>query len=83
MVARYDISLGNTMSDFDPDQPIPDLWAQFDALAAVPVMVIRGALSDLLSPETVVLMREAYTRHSRCSKYPIRVMRRCCPNRRS
>lgn len=58
MVARYDISLGNTMSDFDLDQPIADLWAQFDALAAVPVMVIRGALSDLLSPETVVLMRE-------------------------
>lgn len=58
MIARYDTSLGNTLSDFDPDQPIPDLWAQFDALAATPVMVIRGALSDLLSAETVETMRQ-------------------------
>ena len=58
MVARYDISLGNTMSDFAADQPIPDLWAQFDALTEVPVMVIRGALSDLLSAETVETMRQ-------------------------
>jgi pimeloyl-ACP methyl ester carboxylesterase len=57
MTVRYDISLGNTLSEFDPDQPIADLWAQFDALAAVPVMVIRGALSDLLSRETVETMR--------------------------
>lgn len=58
MVARYDTSLGNTLSDFDPNQPVADLWAQFDALAAVPVMVIRGALSDLLSAETVEAMRQ-------------------------
>ena len=58
LVARYDSALGNTLRDFDPEQPIPDLWAPFDALAAVPVMVIRGALSDLLSAETVMLMRE-------------------------
>ena len=43
MIACYDTSLGNTLSDFDPGQPLPDLWAQFDALAGKPVMVIRGA----------------------------------------
>ena len=58
MIACYDTSLGNTLSDFDPEQPIPDLWAQFDALAAKPVMVIRGVLSDLLSAETVEIMRQ-------------------------
>lgn len=56
MVARYDTSLGNTLNDFDPDQPIPTLWEQFDALASVPVMAIRGALSDILSRQTLADM---------------------------
>jgi pimeloyl-ACP methyl ester carboxylesterase len=58
LIASYDINLGNTLNDFDPEQPIPDLWDQFDALATVPIMVIRGALSDLLSVETVAMMRQ-------------------------
>jgi pimeloyl-ACP methyl ester carboxylesterase len=34
----------------------PDLWPLFDALAGKPVAVIRGANSDLLTPETVAEM---------------------------
>jgi pimeloyl-ACP methyl ester carboxylesterase len=34
------------------------MWPQFDALAAVPVMVVRGANSDLLMPETVAAMKQ-------------------------
>lgn len=56
MVARYDTNLGNTLNDVSPDQPIPALWEAFDALAQVPVMVVRGELSDLLSPQTVTAM---------------------------
>ncbi len=36
--------------------PSPDLSAVFAALAAVPVMLIRGGTSDLLAPETVLAM---------------------------
>ena len=34
----------------------PDMWPLFDALAAKPLLLIRGALTDLLSEETVTEM---------------------------
>jgi pimeloyl-ACP methyl ester carboxylesterase len=34
----------------------PDLWAAFDALAGTPTLLVRGELSDLISPETVERM---------------------------
>lgn len=57
LTARYDPKLGNTLQAVTPDTLPPPLWAQFDALPRVPVMVIRGLLSDLLSLDTVVAMR--------------------------
>ena len=55
----YDAKLGQAFSSIDG--PIPPLWAQFEALKRLPVMVIRGINSDLLSEATVDTMRQ---RHS-------------------
>lgn len=38
-------------------QPVPDLWPLFDALQGLPLALIRGANSDLLSIETMQEMQ--------------------------
>ena len=60
LVLTYDVKLAQTLADFDVEHPLPPLWKEFDALARVPVLVIRGAYSDILSEATVKAMR---TRH--------------------
>jgi pimeloyl-ACP methyl ester carboxylesterase len=57
LVPDYDVALAKTLEGVDFEKPLPPLWPQFDALKNVPVMVIRGANSDLLSQATVDAMR--------------------------
>ena len=57
LVPTYDPRIAETLKDTSPETVVPDMWPQFDGLAQVPVMVIRGALSDLLSAETVEAMK--------------------------
>ena len=46
--ADVDVKLANVLNGVDAERPLPALWKELDALASVPVMVIRGANSDLL-----------------------------------
>ncbi|MEI6204047.1 MAG: alpha/beta hydrolase [Enhydrobacter sp.] len=61
LVPDYDVALAKTLEGVDFEKPLPPLWAQFDALAHVPMMVIRGENSDLLTPETVEAMKTRRT----------------------
>jgi pimeloyl-ACP methyl ester carboxylesterase len=60
LALTYDPALAETLADFDIEHPLPPLWDQFEALARVPVLVIRGANSDILSAATA---REMQNRH--------------------
>jgi pimeloyl-ACP methyl ester carboxylesterase len=57
LLTRYDPNLAHVLKGIDIERPVPTLWKEFDALASVPVMVIRGANSDLLSEQTLAAMR--------------------------
>lgn len=53
---RYDPSLREALIEQAESGETPDLWPLFDSLAALPVGVIRGANSDVLSSMTLVQM---------------------------
>jgi pimeloyl-ACP methyl ester carboxylesterase len=57
LLATYDVRIAKTLAGIDLERPPQSLWGAFDALAHVPLMVIRGANSDLLSVSTVEAMR--------------------------
>ncbi|MFN0024122.1 MAG: alpha/beta fold hydrolase [Parvularculaceae bacterium] len=46
--------------------PAPDLWGPFAALAAIPTLIIRGAVSDLLTPSIIAKMRAVHPSFAYC-----------------
>jgi pimeloyl-ACP methyl ester carboxylesterase len=62
----YDPNIAKSFSI--KDGAVPELWPQFEALKRKPLLVIRGANSDLLSEETV---GEMLRRHPRASSYTV------------
>src|SRR6266536_2697373 len=56
LVLAYDPKLARVLDDIDLEQPLPQLWAQFDSLARVPLLVSRVANSFILSRDTVDAM---------------------------
>ncbi len=60
LVPSYDTSLFRGLAALDLEAPLPPIWPYFKALAAVPVLAIRGENSDLLSPATLDAMAAAH-----------------------
>lgn len=55
--ATYDPHIALAFIDFDEDAPAPDLTPLFTVLAQKPMLSVRGAISDLLSEDSVAAMR--------------------------
>jgi pimeloyl-ACP methyl ester carboxylesterase len=53
----YDPNLAHALRNVDMEHVLPPLWNEFDSLARVPMLIIRGANSDILSPATFEAMR--------------------------
>ncbi|PTE07254.1 alpha/beta fold hydrolase [Mesorhizobium helmanticense] len=60
LMPDFDPRLIEALAGLDLTQPLPDLWPQFEALAAIPLLAIRGANSKLLSVETLEQMRKRH-----------------------
>lgn len=57
-VLAYDPAISQAMSDEDSGAVPPDLWPLFEAIVDVPMLVVRGELSDILAPACVARMRD-------------------------
>jgi pimeloyl-ACP methyl ester carboxylesterase len=57
LVPSHDAKLARALRGFSLER-VPTLWDQFDALARIPLMVIRGANSDMLARPTLNEMLE-------------------------
>jgi pimeloyl-ACP methyl ester carboxylesterase len=57
LVLSYDPKLSKTLESVDVERPAPALWPQFDSLARVPLMIVHGGNSDILSTATIDTMR--------------------------
>ena len=53
----YDPNIGKALTEVGP---APDLWPPFESLKNKPTLIIRGAISDLLSPEIIEKMRAVH-----------------------
>ncbi len=59
----YDPMIGRALLEVGP---APDLWGPFGALAALPTLVVRGAISDLLTPPIIAKMRAVNSSFAYC-----------------
>ena len=56
-VLAHDPAIAESLREASADAPAPDLWPAFDALDGIPILVVRGAESDILEPRVVAEMR--------------------------
>jgi pimeloyl-ACP methyl ester carboxylesterase len=68
IVPDYDTALMKTLEALDLEAPLPVLWPFFDGLKHAPMLVLRGANSDLLSDATLRAMK---VRHPACETFTV------------
>ncbi len=56
-VLNYDTAIAQPLDQDEAAVP-QDLWPLFAAIAAIPMLVVRGELSDILAPACVATMRD-------------------------
>ena len=56
----YDPAISEGMDEQDTTAVPPDLWAMYDLLASIPIAVVRGEKSDILSALTVSQMGKCH-----------------------
>jgi pimeloyl-ACP methyl ester carboxylesterase len=57
---QFDPRISRALRQSDLSDRIPALWPQFMSLARVPMLVIRGEHSDILSPRTITRMADLH-----------------------
>lgn len=62
LVPRYDTRLSLALEALDLTQPLPEMWPQFEGLARLPLLALRGERSDLLSEATLAEMAARHPR---------------------
>jgi pimeloyl-ACP methyl ester carboxylesterase len=65
---RYDPNLSHTLDHITPDAEVEDFWEGFAALAAGPILAIRGETSDILSE---AVFEEMARRAPRLERYTV------------
>jgi len=58
--SSYDRRIAKALSQIDISKRIPDMWAYYEALRHVPLMILRGENTDLLAAETFEEMKRRH-----------------------
>lgn len=60
IIGSSDAAISHNLRDINANAPSPPVWPLFEALKGVPVLVLRGEHSDLLSRQTVEEMKSRH-----------------------
>ena len=60
IIADFDPALTQPLKNMDANTPLPDLWALYQGFQAIPLMVIRGENSTILSQATFAEMGQRH-----------------------
>ncbi len=59
LVLDYDLNISVALRE-QAKQPLPDLWPLFRSLRPLPVLALRGSLSDILTADTFIRMKREH-----------------------